>query len=183
MSKNNVDVTDVILEDLKSIRNTKQAEVEWNRKISTAPELQWNIFDDTLQLRRSSCKDAKTPKTKGKILKLIFLYSTKLDYMLTWDHFWKLSVDRAETREMVFVDKVESCEEVKFSKWTEQFAIVAEASIGRRYFREKNWISYACWCFWRHNVFNGLHKHSERRVLRQRSIGDWKNRSALIIHL
>ena len=54
MSKNKVDVTDAILEDLKSIRNTKQIEVEWNSEIFTAPELQWHATDYSLRASRDN---------------------------------------------------------------------------------------------------------------------------------
>ena len=69
---NNDAVTKAEPEDLKSIGNTKQVEVEANTERSSALGLQWTINDDSNPVGRGSNKEVETPKTQRKILSLVF---------------------------------------------------------------------------------------------------------------
>ena len=64
-------VTNAIPEDLRSISNTKQVEVEPGKEGSSVLGLQWTIIDDSLQVFRSTSKEIETPITQGKILSLV----------------------------------------------------------------------------------------------------------------
>ena len=65
---NNDAVTKAIPEDLKSISNTKQVEVEPNTEGSSVLGLQWTFIDDSLQVCRSTNKEVEAPITQRKIL-------------------------------------------------------------------------------------------------------------------
>ena len=62
--RNNDAVTAAIWEDLKSISNTKQVEVEPNTEGSSMLELQWTVTDDSLQACRGKQKEVETPITR-----------------------------------------------------------------------------------------------------------------------
>ena len=64
-------VTKAIPEDLKSISNTKQVEVEPNTEGSSALGLQWTVTNDSLQVCRGTNKEIEAPKTQRKILSLV----------------------------------------------------------------------------------------------------------------
>ena len=68
---NNDAVTKAIPEDLKSISNTKQVEVEPNTEGSSVLGLQWTVIDDSLQVCRGTNKEVETPITQRKILSLV----------------------------------------------------------------------------------------------------------------
>ena len=53
-------VTEAIPEDLKSISNTKQVEVEPNTEGSSVLGLQWTVTDDSLQVCRGTNKEIET---------------------------------------------------------------------------------------------------------------------------
>ena len=68
---NNDAVTKEIPEDLKSISNTTQVEVEPNTEGSSVPGLQWAIIDDSLKECRGTNKEVEAPITHRKILSLV----------------------------------------------------------------------------------------------------------------
>ena len=63
-------VTNAIPEDLRSISNTKQVDVEPNKERAWVV-LQWTITDDSLEVCRSTSKDNETPITQRKTLSLV----------------------------------------------------------------------------------------------------------------
>ena len=58
---NNDAVTKAIPEDLKSISNTKQVEVEPNTEGSSVLGLKWTVTDDSLQVCKGTNKEVETP--------------------------------------------------------------------------------------------------------------------------
>ena len=64
-------VTNAIPEDLRSISNTKQVEVEPSNEGSTVLGLQWTIIDDNVQVCRGKSKEVETPITQRMILSLV----------------------------------------------------------------------------------------------------------------
>ena len=64
---NNHAITKAIPEDLKSISNTKQVEVEPNTEGSSVLGLQWNVIDDSLQVCRGTNREVESPITQRKI--------------------------------------------------------------------------------------------------------------------
>ena len=59
-------VTNAILEDLRSISNTKQVEIEPSEEGSSVLGLQWTIIDDSLQFCRGTSKEVETPITQRR---------------------------------------------------------------------------------------------------------------------
>ena len=70
---NNDAVTKAIPEDLKSVSNTKQVEVEPNTEGSSVLGLQWIVIDDSLQVFRGTNKEVEAPITQRKILLFVSL--------------------------------------------------------------------------------------------------------------
>ena len=69
---NNSDaVTEAIPEDLKSISNTKQIELEPNMEGSSVLGRQWTVEDDCLQVCRGTNMEVEAPITHRKILSLV----------------------------------------------------------------------------------------------------------------
>ena len=68
---NNDALTKAIPEDLRSIRNKKQVEVEPNTEGSSVLGLQWTVTDDSLQVCRRTNKEVEAPITQRKILSLV----------------------------------------------------------------------------------------------------------------
>ena len=68
---NNYAVTEAIPENLKSISNTKQVDVEPNTEGSSVLGLQRTVIDDSLQVGRGTKKEVKAPITQMKILSLV----------------------------------------------------------------------------------------------------------------
>ncbi|XP_075243707.1 uncharacterized protein LOC142337959 [Convolutriloba macropyga] len=132
---NKDDVNAVIPEDLKSISNTKQVDIEPNAERSSVLELQWNVTDDSLQVCRGTNKEVEAPITQRKILSLVSLvfypigifapFSVRMRRLLK--NFWTKNGQHWD-------NKVEPGEEAEFLNWKEQLPIVAETSIDRRYF-------------------------------------------------
>ena len=82
--RNNEAVNKAIPEDLKSISNTKQVEVEPNTERSSVLGLQWTVIDDSLQVCRGTNKEIEAPLTQRKLLSLHWYlqYSTQSDCLL-----------------------------------------------------------------------------------------------------
>ena len=70
-TSNNDAVTEAIPEDLQSISNTKQVELEPNTEGSSVLGLQWSVTDDSLQVCRGTNKEVEIPITQRKILSLV----------------------------------------------------------------------------------------------------------------
>ena len=68
---NNYAVAEAIREDLKSINNTKQVEVEPNTEGSSVLGLQWTVPDDSVQVGRGTNKEVEALITQRKILSLV----------------------------------------------------------------------------------------------------------------
>ena len=64
-------LTKAIAEDLKSIRNTKQVEVEPNAEGSSMLGLQWTVTVDNCQVCRGTNKEVGSPLIQGKNLSLV----------------------------------------------------------------------------------------------------------------
>ena len=75
---NNDAVTKAIPEDLKSISNTKQVEVEPNTEGSSVLGLKWTVIDDSLQVCRGINKEVEAPMTQRKIF-FIGIFSIRSD--------------------------------------------------------------------------------------------------------
>ena len=69
--RNNEAVTKKIPEDLKSISNTKQVEVEPNTEGSSVLGLQWTVIDDSFQVCRGTNKEVEASITQRKFLSLV----------------------------------------------------------------------------------------------------------------
>ena len=68
---NNDALTEANAEDLKSISNTKQVEVEPNAKGSSVLGLQWTVTVDNCQVCRGTNTEVGSPLTQGKKLSLV----------------------------------------------------------------------------------------------------------------
>ena len=64
-------VTNAISEDLRSISNKKQLEVEPSKEGSSVLGLQWMVTNDSLQVCRGTGKEVETSITQRKILRLV----------------------------------------------------------------------------------------------------------------
>ena len=128
-------VTNAIPEDLGSISNAKQVEVEPCKEGSSVLGVQWTIIDDSLQVCRGTSKEIETPITQRKILSLV---SSVFDLL---GLFAPYSVHMRRLLKSIFTENgqhwdnsVEPNEEEEFLKWKDQLPEVAETSIDRRYF-------------------------------------------------
>ena len=59
-------------EDLRSISNTKQVEVEPSKEDSSVLRLQWKVSDDNPQVCSGTSKEVETPITQRKIFSPVF---------------------------------------------------------------------------------------------------------------
>ena len=137
---NNDAVTEAIPEDLKSISNTKQVEVEPNTEGSSVLGLQWTVIDDRLQVCRCTNKEVEAPKTQRKILSLVSSVFDPIGLFVPFSvHMRRLLKGIWTKNGQHWDNEVEPSEEEEFLRWKEQLPIVAETSIDRRYFsREKD---------------------------------------------
>ena len=127
-------VTKAIPEDLRSISDTKQVEVEPNKESSSVLGLQWTITDDSLQVSRGTSKKVETPITQRKILSL-------LSSVFHLELFAPFSVHMRQLLKSIWtktgqywVNSVEPNKEEEFLKWKAQILGVAETSLDGRYF-------------------------------------------------
>ena len=79
---NNDAVTKAIPENLKSISNTKQVEVEPNKEGSSVLGLQWTVTDDSLQVCRVRNKEVEAPIPRERFCRWYLQYLTRLDCLL-----------------------------------------------------------------------------------------------------
>ena len=128
-------VTNAIPEDLRSISNTKQVEVEPSKEGSSVLGLQWTITDDSLQVCRGTSKEVENPITQRKILSLFSSVFYHLGLFAPFSVYMRRLLKSIWTKNGQHWDKsVESNEEEEFLKWKDQLPEVAETSIDRRYF-------------------------------------------------
>ena len=73
---NNDAVTKAIPENLKSISNTKQVEVEPNKEGSSVLGLQWTVTDDSLQVCKVTNKEVEAPIPRERFCHWYLKYST-----------------------------------------------------------------------------------------------------------
>ena len=132
---NNDAVTEVTPEDLKSISNTKQVEVEPNTEGSSVLGLQWTVIDDSLQVRRGTNKEVEAPITQRTILSLVSSVFDPIGLFAPFSvHLRRLLKGIWSKNGQHWDDEVEPSGEEEFLRWKEQLPIVAETSIERRYF-------------------------------------------------
>ena len=132
---NNDAVTEAIPEDLKSISNTKQVEVEPHTEGSSVLGLQWTVTDDSLQVCRGTNKEVEIPITQRKILSLVSSVFDPIGFFAPFSvHMRRLLKGIWTKNGQHWDNEVEPSEEEEFLRWKEQLPIVAETSIDRRYF-------------------------------------------------
>ena len=132
-------VTEAIPEDLKSISNTKQVELEPSTEGSSVLGLQWTVTDESLQVCRGTNKEVETPITQRKNLSLV---SSVFDPIGLFAPPFNVHMRRLLkgiwTKNGHYWDNgVEPSEEEEFLRWKEQLPIVAETSTDRRYFKKE----------------------------------------------
>ena len=163
-------VINAITEDLRSISNTKQVEVEPSKKGSSVLGLQWTIIDDSLQVCRGTSKEAETPITQRKILSLVSSVFDPLRLFAPFSVHMRRLLKSIWTKNGQHWDKpVEPNDEEEFLKWKDQLPEVAETSIDRRYFSTMG-TSCVCRRIWRHNVRSGIPTFKGQRILSRLSI-------------
>ena len=132
---NNDAVTEAIPEDLKSISNTKQVEVEPNTEGSSVLGLQWIVSDDKLQVSRGTIKEVEALIAQRKIWSLVSSLFDPIGLFAPFSvHMRRLLKGIWTKNGQHWDNEVEPGDEAEFLKWKEQLPIVAETSIDRRYF-------------------------------------------------
>ena len=135
---NNDAVTRAIPEDLKSISNTKQVEVEPSTEGSSELGLQLTVTDDSLQVCRGTNKEVEAPITQRKILSLLSSVFDPIGLFAPFSvHMRRLLKGIWTKNGQHWGNEVEPSEEEEFLRWKEQLPIVAETSIDRRYFNRE----------------------------------------------
>ena len=135
---NNDAVTKAIPEDLKSISNTKQVEVEPNTEGSSVLGLQWTVTDDSLQVCRGTNKEVEAPITQRKILSLVSSVFDPIGLFAPFSVHMRRLLKAIWTKNGQHWDnEVEPSEEEEFLRWKGELPIVAETSIDRRYFNRE----------------------------------------------
>ena len=131
-------VTKAVPEDLKSISNTKQVEVEPNTEGPSVLGLQWTVFDDNLQVCRGTNKEVEAPITQRKILSLVFSLFDPIGLFAPFSvHMRRFMKGIWTNNGQHWENEVEPGDEAEILRWKEQLPIVAEASIDRRYFNRE----------------------------------------------
>ena len=127
-------VTNAIPEDLRSISNTKQVEVEPGKEGSSLLGLQWMIIDDSLQVCRGTSKEVETPMTQRKILSLVSSVFDPLGLFAPFSFHMRRLLKSIWTKSGQDWNNSVEPNEDEFLKWKDQLPEVAETSIDRRYF-------------------------------------------------
>ena len=138
-TSNNEAVTEAIPEDLKSISNTKQVELEPNTEGPSVLGLQWAVTDDSLQVCRGTNKEFEASITQRKILSLVSsVFDPNRLFAPFSVHMRRLLKSIWTKNGQHWDNEVKpSEEEEEFLRWKEQLPIVAETSIDRRYFNRE----------------------------------------------
>ena len=127
-------VTNANPEDLRSISNTTQVEVETSKKESSVHGHLWTITDDSLQVCRGTSKEVETPVTQKKILCLVSSVFDPLALFAPFSvHMRRLLKNIWTKNGEHWVNSVEPNEDEESLKWKAQLPEVAEISIDRRY--------------------------------------------------
>ena len=135
---NSEEVCKAIPVDLKSISNTKQVEVEPNTEGFSVLGLQWTFTDDSLQVCRGTNKRVEAPITQRKILSLVSSVFDPIGLIAPFSvHMRRLLKGIWNKNRQHWDNRVEPGEEAEFLRWKEQLQIVAETSVGRRYFNRE----------------------------------------------
>ena len=135
---NSDEVCKAIPVDLKTIRNTKEVEVEPNTEGFLVLGLQWTVTDDSLQVCRGTNKEVEAPITQRKILSLVSSVFDPIGLIAPFSvHMRRLLKGIWTKNGQHWDNRVEPGEEAEFLRWKEQLPIVAETSIGRRYFNRE----------------------------------------------
>ena len=128
-------VTNAIPEDLRSISNTKQVEVEPTKEGSSVLGLQWTIIDDNLQVCRGTSKEVENPITQRKILSLVSSVFDPLGLFAPFSvHMRRLLKSIWTENGQHWDNSVDPNEEEEFLKWKAQLPEKEKTSIDRRYF-------------------------------------------------
>ena len=178
---NNDEVTEAIPEDLKSISNTKQVEVEPSTEGSSVLVLQWTVTDDSLQVCRGTNKKMETPITQRKILSLVSSVFDPIGLFAPFSVHMRRLLKGIWTKIGKHWDnEVEPSEEEEFLRWKEQLPIVAETSIDRRYFnRERDKAELHVFADASEDTMCcGLSTLTTKRILSWLSICHWKMQSS-----
>ena len=131
-------VTEAIPEDLKSISNTKQVEVEPSTEGSSVIGLQWTVTGDSLQVCGGTNKEVETLITQRKILSLVSSLFDPIGLFAPFSvHMRRLLKGIWTKNGQHWDNEVEPSEEEEFLRWKEQLPIVAKTSIDRRYFNKE----------------------------------------------
>ena len=135
---NNDAVTKAIPEDLKSINNANEVEVESNTEGSSLLGLQWTVTDDSLQVCRGTNKELEAPITQRKILSLVSSVFDPIGLFAPFSvHMRRLLKGIWTKNGQHWDNEVEPSDEEEFLRWKEQLPIVAETSIDRRHFNRE----------------------------------------------
>ena len=135
---NNDAVTKAIPEDLKSISNTKQVEVEPNVEGSSVLGLQWTVTDDSLQVCRGWNKEMEVPINQRKILSFVSSVFDPIGLFAPFSvHMRRLLKSIWTKNGQHWDNEVGPGDEAEVLRWKEQLPIVAETSIDRRYFNRE----------------------------------------------
>ena len=137
---NNDAVTEAIPEDLKSISNMKQVDMEPNTEGFSVLGLQWAVTEDSLQVCRGRNKQFEAPITQTKILSLVSSIFDPIGLFAPLSvHMRRLLKGICTKNGQHWDSEVEPGKEAEFLRWNEHLPIVAETSIDTRYFnREKD---------------------------------------------
>ena len=130
--------TEAIPEDLKSISNTKQVEVEPSTEGSSVLGLQGIVTDYSLQMCRGTNKKVETLITQRKNLSFA-PFSVHMRRLLK--SIWTKNGQHWD-------NKAEPSEEEEFLKWKEQLPIVAGRYFNRE-FTTKRILSWLSICYWK----------------------------------
>ena len=135
---NNDAVTEAIPDDLKSISNTTQVEVEPNTEGSSVLGLQWNITDDRLQMCRGTNKEVDATITQRKILSLVSSVFDPIGLFAPFSVYLIRLLKSIWTKNGHHWDnEVEPSDKTEFQRWKEQIPIVAETSIDRKVLQQR----------------------------------------------
>ena len=131
-------VTEAIPEDLKSISNTKQVEVEPNTEGFSVLGLKWTVIDDSLQVCRGTNKEVEAPITQRKILSLVFSVFDPIGLFAPFNvHMRRLLKGIWTKNGQHWDNEVEPGDEAELLRLKEQLPVVAETSVDRRYFNRE----------------------------------------------
>ena len=135
---NNDAVTKAIPEDLKSISNTEQVEVEPNTEESSVLGLQWTVINNSLQVCRGTNKQVEAPITQRNFFPLVSSVFDPIGLFAPFSVHLRRPLKGIWTKNgQHWNNEVEPGDEAEFLRWKEQLPIEAETGIDRRYFNRE----------------------------------------------